>query len=70
MKYSDIHEYSWAALTPGGVGFTKTPAGRFYHDYYGENLFRSDMVIERTPVHRPYRHVWRKREKRRPRIRC
>ncbi len=30
MKYSDIHEYSWAAPGhQGGVGFTKTPAGRF-----------------------------------------
>ncbi|MBE9808572.1 arginine decarboxylase, partial [Escherichia coli] len=34
----------------GGVGFTKTPAGRFYHDYYGENLFRTDMGIERTSL--------------------
>lgn len=51
MKYSDIHEYSWAAPGhQGGVGFTKTPAGRFYHDYYGENLFRSDMGIERTTL--------------------
>ncbi len=51
MKYSDIHEYSWAAPGHrGGVGFTKTPAGRFYHDYYGENLFRSDMGIERTTL--------------------
>ncbi|EOX6468348.1 Orn/Lys/Arg decarboxylase N-terminal domain-containing protein [Escherichia coli] len=51
MKYSDIHEYSWAAPGhQGGVGFTKTPAGRFYHDYYGENLFRTDMGIERTSL--------------------
>ncbi|MFP1529037.1 hypothetical protein ACLB1R_29905 [Escherichia coli] len=50
MKYSDIHEYSWAAPGhQGGVGFTKTPAGRFYHDYYGENLFRTDMGIEQLP---------------------
>ncbi len=51
MKYSDIHEYSWAAPGhQGGVGFTKTPAGRIYHDYYGENLFRTDMGIERTSL--------------------
>ena len=51
MKYSDVHEYSWAAPGhQGGVGFTKTPAGRFYHDYYGENLFRTDMGIERTSL--------------------
>ncbi len=39
-----------AAPATGGVGFTKTPAGRFYHDYYGENLFRTDMGIERTSL--------------------
>jgi len=50
-KYSDIHEYSWAAPGhQGGVGFTKTPAGRLYHDFYGENLFRTDMGIERTSL--------------------
>ncbi|MRS14572.1 arginine decarboxylase [Enterobacteriaceae bacterium RIT691] len=51
MKYSAVHEYSWAAPGhQGGVGFTKTPAGRHYHDFYGENLFRSDMGIERTSL--------------------
>ncbi|MGL5452179.1 MAG: arginine decarboxylase [Aeromonas sp.] len=51
MKYGDVHEYSWAAPGhQGGVGFTKTPAGRFYHDYYGENLFRTDMGIERASL--------------------
>ena len=51
VKYNDIHEYSWAAPGhQGGVGFTKTPAGRLYHDYYGENLFRTDMGIERASL--------------------
>ncbi|MGZ0720563.1 arginine decarboxylase [Kluyvera cryocrescens] len=51
VKYNDIHEYSWAAPGhQGGVGFTKTPAGRLYHDYYGENLFRTDMGIERVSL--------------------
>ncbi|WP_039057559.1 arginine decarboxylase [Enterobacter sp. Bisph1] len=51
MKYDGIHEYSWAAPGhQGGVGFTKTPAGRLYHDYYGENLFRTDMGIERASL--------------------
>ncbi|GAL04804.1 arginine decarboxylase catabolic [Photobacterium aphoticum] len=31
----------------GGVGFTKTPAGQRFYNYYGEGLFRSDMGIER-----------------------
>lgn len=48
MKYDDIHEYSWAAPGhQGGVGFTKTPAGQRFHQYYGEGLFRTDMGIER-----------------------
>nr|WP_314267856.1 arginine decarboxylase [uncultured Moellerella sp.] len=51
MQYSDVHEYSWAAPGhQGGVGFTKTPAGRIYHDYFGENLFRSDVGIERSSI--------------------
>ncbi len=49
MKYDDIHEYSWAAPGhQGGVGFTKTPAGEQFHDFYGEGLFRTDMGIERA----------------------
>ena len=51
MQYSDVHEYSWAAPGhQGGVGFTKTPAGRIYHEYFGENLFRSDVGIERSSI--------------------
>ncbi|HEY2455312.1 MAG TPA: arginine decarboxylase [Scandinavium sp.] len=51
MNYSNLHEYSWAAPGhQGGVGFTKTPVGRHYHDFYGENLFRTDMGIERTSL--------------------
>ncbi|MEX3242221.1 arginine decarboxylase [Serratia quinivorans] len=51
MKYNQTHEYSWSAPGhQGGVGFTKTPAGRVYHDFYGENLFRTDSGIERTAM--------------------
>ncbi|WP_340610909.1 arginine decarboxylase [Xenorhabdus bharatensis] len=51
MNYRQIYEYSWAAPGhQGGVGFNKTPVGRIYHDYYGENLFRSDMGIERSSL--------------------
>ena len=36
------HEYSWAAPGhQGGRGFTKSPAGKSFYDFYGENLFRS-----------------------------
>ncbi len=45
------HEYSWAAPGhQGGIGFTKSPAGKKFYDFYGENLFRTDTGIERTSI--------------------
>ena len=45
------HEYSWAAPGhQGGIGFTKTPAGKKFYDFYGENLFRTDTGIERSSI--------------------
>ena len=45
------HEYSWAAPGhQGGTGFTKTPAGKKFYDFYGENLFRTDTGIERSSI--------------------
>ncbi len=45
------HEYSWAAPGhQGGIGFTKTPAGKKFYDFYGENLFRTDTGIERASI--------------------
>ncbi len=51
-EYNDkLHEYSWAAPGhQGGVGFTKTPAGKKFYDFYGENLFRTDTGIERYTI--------------------
>ncbi len=47
-RYDRDREYSWAAPGhQGGVAFLKSPIGRVFFDYYGENLFRSDMGIER-----------------------
>lgn len=46
VKFGQTHEYSWH--TPGhngGVAFMKHPAGRFFIDYFGENLMRSDLSI-------------------------
>ena len=43
MKFSQDYEYSWH--TPGhtgGTAFLKSPVGRIFFDYFGENLFRSD----------------------------
>ena len=46
--YSRLREYSWSAPGhQGGIAFTKLPAGRAFFDFYGENLFRTDMGIER-----------------------
>ncbi|GLS91852.1 arginine decarboxylase [Psychromonas marina] len=47
-KYSQLREHSWSAPGhQGGVAFTKLPVGRAFFDFYGENLFRTDMGIER-----------------------
>jgi lysine decarboxylase/arginine decarboxylase len=46
MRFNDVHEYSWH--TPGhtgGTAFLKTAVGRAFFDYFGENLFRSDLSI-------------------------
>lgn len=45
------HEYSWAAPGhQGGIGFTKSPVGKKFYDFYGENLFRTDTGIERVSI--------------------
>jgi len=47
-RYDRGREYSWAAPGhQGGVAFLKSPVGRAFFDFYGENLFRTDMGIER-----------------------
>ncbi len=47
-RYNREREYSWAAPGhQGGVAFLKSPVGRVFFDFYGENLFRTDMGIER-----------------------
>jgi arginine decarboxylase len=46
--YDRDREYSWAAPGhQGGVAFLKSTVGRAFFDFYGENLFRTDMGIER-----------------------
>ncbi len=51
MTYEKKAEYSWAAPGhQGGVGFTKTAVGKKFYDFYGENLFRTDMGIERAEL--------------------
>jgi arginine decarboxylase len=46
MRFNQDHAYSWH--TPGhagGTAFLKSPIGRVFFDYYGENLLRSDLSI-------------------------
>jgi arginine decarboxylase len=50
-RYDRDREYSWAAPGhQGGVAFLKSPVGRAFFDFYGENLFRTDMGIERAAL--------------------
>lgn len=46
MAFATEYEYSWH--TPGhagGTAFLKSPVGRVFYDYFGENLLRSDLSI-------------------------
>ena len=46
LEFSRVHEYSWH--TPGhtgGTAFLKSPSGRAFFSYFGENLLRSDLSI-------------------------
>ncbi|MDO8266417.1 MAG: Orn/Lys/Arg decarboxylase N-terminal domain-containing protein [Moraxellaceae bacterium] len=46
VEHTEKHAYSWH--TPGhsgGVAFLKSPVGRAFFDFFGENTFRSDLSI-------------------------
>ncbi|MDP8170130.1 Orn/Lys/Arg decarboxylase N-terminal domain-containing protein [Pasteurella skyensis] len=46
VDFGNEHAYSWH--TPGhtgGTGFLKHPTGRFFFDFFGENMFRTDLSI-------------------------
>jgi lysine decarboxylase/arginine decarboxylase len=46
VRFNNVHEYSWH--TPGhtgGTAFLKTMVGKTFFEYFGENLFRSDLSI-------------------------
>jgi arginine decarboxylase len=46
IAFAKRYEYSWH--TPGhtgGTAFLKSPVGRIFYDYFGENLLRSDLSI-------------------------
>jgi arginine/lysine/ornithine decarboxylase len=46
VAFSELHEYSWH--TPGhtgGTAFLKSPVGRVFATFFGENLLRSDLSV-------------------------
>lgn len=46
VKFAGVHEYSWHPPGhTGGTAFLKSPAGRAFFNYFGENLLRSDLSI-------------------------
>jgi arginine decarboxylase len=46
VKYTDQGAYSWDAPGHmGGVAFLKHPVGMAFHQFFGENLMRSDLGI-------------------------
>ena len=45
-RFARAHQYSWH--TPGhagGTAFLKSSVGRVFHDFFGENMLRSDLSI-------------------------
>ena len=46
VEFTDTAEYSWH--TPGhsgGAAFRKSPVGKAFYEFYGENLFRTDLSV-------------------------
>lgn len=46
VRYTNEYRYAWH--TPGhmgGLAFMKSPAGRIFFDFYGENVFRADLSV-------------------------
>ncbi len=50
-KYNDQGAYSWDAPGHmGGVAFLKHPVGMEFHQFFGENIMRSDLGISTSPL--------------------
>src|SRR3974390_771414 len=44
VQYAQDSSYSWHCPGPsGGVAFLKSPVGRMFHQFFGENLLRADV---------------------------
>ncbi|NUT53420.1 MAG: arginine decarboxylase [Saccharothrix sp.] len=45
-RFEDTHAYSWhTPAHAGGIAFLKSPVGRVFFDFYGEQLFRTDVSV-------------------------
>ena len=57
--YAQDGSYSWHCPGhSGGVAFLKSPVGRMFHQFFGENMLRADVcnsVDELGPAARPHR---------------
>jgi len=50
-NYYSKHEYSWTIPGhQGGVGLTKTPSGRAFHDFFGPHMFELDLNTSRNEL--------------------
>jgi len=57
-QYVQSYRYSWH--TPGhmgGVAFLKSPVGKVFHDFFGENFFRSDISASVPDLGSPLEHT-------------
>ena len=58
QDFDHHHEYSWHTPShAGGIAFLKSAVGRAYFDYYGEQLFRTDLSISVTELGSPLEHT-------------
>jgi lysine decarboxylase len=51
MSYAVMNRYHYC--TPGhssGLAFLRSPAGRLFHDFFGENIFKSDLSVSMTEL--------------------
>ncbi|MDX3386023.1 Orn/Lys/Arg decarboxylase N-terminal domain-containing protein [Streptomyces niveiscabiei] len=58
VRFDDSHEYSWhTPAHAGGVAFLRSPVGRAFYDYYGEQLFRSDLTCSIEQLGSTWEHT-------------
>ncbi|MFI6978890.1 Orn/Lys/Arg decarboxylase N-terminal domain-containing protein [Embleya sp. NPDC050154] len=57
-RFDDSFEYSWhTPAHAGGVAFLKSPIGSAFHEYFGEQLFRSDLSVSVAELGSLFEHT-------------